>query len=243
VRLANYRGIIGEQRAAEEHMAIALELEPDSPLVLTTFASLAAAAGRFAQAIEMQQRALEVEPLSHASRYNLGTYLFYAGRREEALREMIELRELNPTPQRPLELHGLVHVVEGRFERALEIARDWPAGADQHFIAALANDGLGRREDAEIALQALIEAGDLAEAFRIAEVYAHRGDADRAFEWLRTGEAYASGNMGWRVSGRRPAWLLEYSPLLRPLQADPRWSTSYATARQPRRQAANSPPP
>jgi hypothetical protein len=92
-------------------------------------------------------------------------------------------------------------------------------------------------------LQALIEAGDLAEAFRIAEVYAHRGDAERAFEWLRTGEAYAAGKMGWRVSGRRPVWLLEFSPLLRPLQADPRWATWYATARQPWRQAANNGPP
>ncbi|MDP9197997.1 MAG: winged helix-turn-helix domain-containing protein [Pseudomonadota bacterium] len=203
VRLANYRRIIGDRRAAEDHIAVALELEPESPLVLTSFASMAAAEGRFAQAIEMQRRALAAEPLSHTSRYNLGVFLFYSGRREDALREMVELHELNPSPRRPPELHGLIHVVEGRFEEALALSREWPAGSDRLFITALANDGLGRRADSETALQALIEAGDLAEAFRIAEIHAHRGDAEQAFRWLRTGQQNAD-KMGWRVSGRRP---------------------------------------
>lgn len=59
-------------------------------------------------------------------------------------------------------------------------------------------------------------AGAAAEAFRIAEVYDHRGDADRAFEWLRNGEAYVR---------------------------ETRWATWYTAARQPLRQAANSQPP
>jgi len=55
----------------------------------------------------------------------------------------------------------------------------------------------------------MIELGDQAEAFRIAELYAHRGDAEQAFKWLRIGQQYTV-QMGWRIAGRRPVWLLEY---------------------------------
>jgi DNA-binding winged helix-turn-helix (wHTH) protein/tetratricopeptide (TPR) repeat protein len=236
VRLGNYRRISGDLRAAEDHLAVALELEPDNAIVLASVASLAAAAGRLTEAVEMQRRAVAAEPLSHAGRYNLAAFLVFSGQREVALRVLVALRELYPAPMRAPEVHGLVLVVEDRFEVAREIALDWPAGADQLFIAALAHDGLGRRADSDVALQALIETGDV-EAFRIAEIYAHRGNTEQAFEWLRRGEAYARA-MGWRASQRRPVWLLEHSPLLRPLQKDPRWTPWYTAARQPSRQAA-----
>lgn len=237
VRLASYRRIIGETREADEHLRKALALEPRNPLVLTTYASLVAEGGRFDEAAGLQQRALEAYPLSQVYRYNLGVYFFFAGRIANAEQEMIKLRELIPATQYAPELYGILLVTTDRLEEALALTAEWPEGADRLYIRALALDGLGRRAEADTALRRLIKSDGAGEGFRIAEVYAYRGDADRAFEWLETGKAHMRAS-SWRSPGRRPLWLLEYSPFLKPLQAHPRWRAWYASAREPWRRAA-----
>jgi len=236
VRLANYWRASGDPRRADGHLQTAMTLEPDSALVLGMYASLIAAEGRFAEAAAAQRRGLEIDPLSHASRYNLAVFLYYAGQVAEAEQELIKLRELNPAPQRSPEMHGILLLTSGRYEEALALIADWPDGPDRYFVSAIALDRLGRRAEAEDALRRLVESGGVSERFRIAEVYAERGDADRAFEWLQAGEAQLRGN--WRGATRRPLWMLEHSPFLRPLQEDARWEPWYAAAQRPRRQAA-----
>jgi len=237
VRLANYYRVVGDPRAADEHRRKALALEPENPLVLAMYASTLAADGQFGQAIEMQRRAVQAEPLSRATRYNLGVFLYYAGRMAEAEREMAGLNEIDPVPQLMPEVHGMLLVTLGRHDEALELAAAWPEGADRHYLSALALDGLGRRGEADAALRRLIEFGRPAESYRIAEVYAHRGDVESSFVWLREGAAHAR-YAGWRGNGRRPLWVLEYSPLLERTRQDPRWAAWYAAARGPVRQAA-----
>lgn len=237
LRLANYWRISGDRPKADEHLRTAQALEPANAAVLSALASMLATDGRFAEAVVMQRQALEAEPLSQASRYNLGVYLYFAGRVAEAEQEMIRLLELNPAPQNVPELHGILLLTTGRYAEALALAATWRETADRHFVSAIALDGLGRRAEADAVLQRLIQTGGAREGFRIAEVYAHRNDAERTFEWLNLGAAHLRGT-GWRGSGRRPVWLLEHSPFLRPLQQDPRWGPWYAAARRPWRQAA-----
>jgi DNA-binding winged helix-turn-helix (wHTH) protein/tetratricopeptide (TPR) repeat protein len=232
VRLANYHNVTGDPRTAGKHLQAALELEPANQLVLGVAASQAAAAGRLAEAIELQRRALEAEPLSQSGRYNLAALLYFAGRHEEVLGEMIEWAELNPNPQQNPEVHALALMATGRFEEALALASGWSPGEDRSFVNALALGELGRRAESDVALAALVESGGAVEAYRIAEIHAQRGDRERAFEWLRTGAAHDHGH-GWRHSGRRPLWALPYSHFLKPLQSDPRWEAWYEAARQP----------
>jgi hypothetical protein len=52
-------------------------------------------------------------------------------------------------------------------------------------------------------------------AYQIAEVYAWRGDADRAFEWLERARVQHDGGM----------FLLNVDPMLKPLRGDPRFAT------------------
>ena len=237
VRLYNYQRVVGDHRAAGEHLKKAHALEPENPLVLSMYASLHAADGQFAEAIDMQRLAVRAEPLSRSTRYNLASFLYYAGRLEEAERELVRLGELHPTPQNVPELHGMVLVELGRHQAALELADSWPDGADRHYVSALAFEGLGRREDADAALRRLIDSGAPPDSYRIAEVYAHRGDIESAFDWLRKGAAYAR-EAGWRATGRRPAWVLQYSPLLKSTRQDVRWAAWYAATQRPARQAA-----
>ena len=222
LRLAAYRSAIGDQRERDEHMRKALALEPHNPLVLAFSAGNAARDGWLDAAIELQRRAVEADPLSTVSRYNLSSFLYMAGRLDEAKAEMIELQELNPAAGSVNEILGLVLILEGRFGEALELINDWPEGDERRQGLALAYHGLGRTADADAALDTLIESSQGNGRFRVAEVYAFRGDSDRAFEWLHAAIEGIRPEP-WMQSDRQPVWMMPKSPFLRSLHKDPRW--------------------
>ena len=68
---------------------------------------------------------------------------------------------------------------------------------------------------------------DATVAVAIAEVYASRNDAERAFKWLETArlrsQTYPGVLPGWAMHEN-----LEISPYLKPLHADPRWEALLA---------------
>jgi hypothetical protein len=78
------------------------------------------------------------------------------------------------------------------------------------FITAIARDTLGQADAADAALKQL-EARHRNE-FAIAEIYAHRGDRDRAFEWLRRAREVHS-----------DVREVKFAPLLDVLKSDPRY--------------------
>jgi DNA-binding winged helix-turn-helix (wHTH) protein len=230
LRLAAYRSIVGDRRERDQHLRKALALEPDNPLVLSVYASHAAQDGRLDAAVGLQRRAVEADPLSTSSRYNLGVFLYLAGRLAEAKAEMLKLQELHPTREGVNEILGLVLILEGRFDEALELASDWPDGEERRQCLALAYYGLGRGAESDAALLALIESSGGDRQFRIAEVHAYRGDSDQAFEWLLAG-AESTPREPWLQAGRRPPWMMPSSPFLQSLRSDPRWDEWVKLAR------------
>lgn len=121
--------------------------------------------------------------------------------------------ELNPEyPWAHVSL-GLVYLVQSRPDEGLaEMEREkdpyW-----RRYGLALAYHTLGRQKDADTKLAELIENHQEVAACQIAEIYAHRGDADRAFEWLE--RAYAQRDAGLAQ--------LKGDPLLKSLEGDPRY--------------------
>jgi tetratricopeptide (TPR) repeat protein len=77
---------------------------------------------------------------------------------------------------------------------------------------ALAYHAAGKKKEADGALAEVIEKYQNEAAFQIAEVYAYRGETDKAFEWLE------------RAYKQRDGGLAEMKgdPLLRSLERDPR---------------------
>lgn len=86
---------------------------------------------------------------------------------------------------------------------------------------AVAYHALGRKEEADAALVELVEKDSVTAAFQVAEVYAFRGQADAAFEWLE--RAFAQRDPGLAE--------LKGDPLLRSLEADPRFRALLARMR------------
>jgi DNA-binding winged helix-turn-helix (wHTH) protein/Tfp pilus assembly protein PilF len=223
LRLAAYWRSIGDPQRKDEHRRLALELEPDSPLVLVTLASDMQQEGRFDEAIDLQRRAVEADPLSLVTRYNLGSMLYQAGRLQEAETELLEVRQLNPTPEYSNETLARLMILDGRFGEAADLADPWLDGPVRQTILAMAWHGLGRAEDADAALRALTASPRSEDSLRIAEVYAFRGDVDEAFRWLLGTDDRSDATV---QAARHSvfAWMIPYSPFLEPLHSDPRWN-------------------
>jgi hypothetical protein len=79
-------------------------------------------------------------------------------------------------------------------------------------ILPLIYDALGRKADADSALNELIKRGD-SEAMSLAAVYAHRNENDLAFTWLE--RAYSSRDAA--------LWFLRSDPAFKSLRGDPRY--------------------
>jgi len=75
------------------------------------------------------------------------------------------------------------------------------------------NHALGRKADSDAALAALIAKDEKDGPYNIAYVYAYRGEADKAFEWLDKAVEYGDGGLGEIVT----------ETLFDKIHTDPRW--------------------
>jgi tetratricopeptide (TPR) repeat protein len=129
--------------------------------------------------------------------------------------------ELNPEyPGARMQL-GRVYLVRSKPEAALQEMEKEKEPVWRLQGRALAYHALGRKAEADAALAELLEKNSDDAAFQIAEVYAFRGEADRAFPWLE--RAYRQRDTG--VSE------MKGDPLLKNLEADPRYRVFLARMR------------
>lgn len=227
VRLARYYVSIGDRAAAEAAFARARELGPQDPLVLATLVSRATRDGRLAEAIQIAQRVVEIDPLSSLYRRNLGHLLLAAGRYPAALEEL--RREQALSPVRSGTEHDLVValLLNGQYDDAREQLASVPDGPRQDQLRVL----LGPADAAEAAFERLLSDGSVHGLLLLAELAAHRGDADVAFE--RLGAALrAHDSAQARLEFDLPHEVL-VSPFLRKLHDDPRWPTLLAAIPPP----------
>ncbi len=200
----------------------ALELEPGNAVIIRVAARLASTLGRFDEAIVLERRAVELNPLSTATQGNLALDLWRAGRLDEAEAAYRRALELNPDyPQ--------VHTAIGRILlrsnpeaalREIELEKEpfW-----RRYGLALAYHALGRKPEADAALAELLGKEKESWAFQIAEVYAFRGEKDAAFEWLERAYALRDGGLTDMIG----------DPLLASLEADPRYAAFLERMRFP----------
>ena len=101
---------------------------------------------------------------------------------------------------------------QGRGEEALAEAARESTEFFRLWALAIAHDVLGHRAESDEALRGLEERPD-ATAFQVACVYAARGDADNAFEWLEQALVHHDSGLA-EVQGIAQ---------LKSLRGDPRW--------------------
>jgi TolB-like protein/Flp pilus assembly protein TadD len=191
----------------------AKELSPANPTANDLLARVIVYTGRMEEAERQARQAVELDPLSAATQFTLGRVLFYAGKLDEADAAGRKMAELQPFASSSHRWQVLVAVQRGDGQTALREAQLEPDESIRPFELALAQYVHGDRKAADTALADLIANSRDSLAYQIAEVYAVRGEKDKAFEWLQIAFDNHDGGI--------PSLLVD--PLLRVLRDDPRY--------------------
>ena len=117
----------------------------------------------------------------------------------------------------------MIVVLQGRPQEALAEIQKEPDAVWRLHGLAIAHHALKDNKQADGALTELIARFKDDAAYQIAEVYAFRGEADRAFEWLE--RAYAQRDGGLTD--------VKVGPLLKSLRSDPRYTAFLKKMRLP----------
>jgi TolB-like protein len=196
----------------------AKELSPANPTANDLLARIVAYLGRVDEAERQARHAVELDPLSTVTQGNLARVLFYAGKLDEADAVARKAAELQPAGASSHRWQTLIAVQRGDGATALREAQLEPNEGYRLFELAIAQYAVGDRQAADAALADLIAKAREGFAYQIAEVYAVRGEKEKAFEWLQI-------SFDDRDSGMLS---LLVDPLLRGLRDDPRYKNLLA---------------
>lgn len=203
---------------AEQEFNHALELRPSGADTYAFYGRLCSALGRYDEAIALQRRAHELDPL--AQRVDILTTLLRAGRYDDAVREAEEAVKIDGDYDRVRATLGWAYFLTGRrqeglveLERAVSVSRAntlWLGQLGQAYAMA------GKTEKAR---EILVELDDHARRayvspYHFAYVYTGLGEMDQAMDWLERAVAERTG----------PAYGIKGSFLLAPLRGHPRFN-------------------
>jgi serine/threonine-protein kinase len=202
---------------AEAEFKRAMELSPSHSDTYDLYGRLCAALERYDEAIALQQRAHDLDPLAH--RMDRVTTLLRAGRYEEAIGFAENALELEPDYDRARATLGWAYFLSGRraegvaeLQRAVALSPSnslWLGQLGEAY--ALAGDTIKAREVlSELETRAT---STYVSPYHFAYVYTGLGDVDVAMDWLERAVAERTG----------PAYGIKGSFLLAPLRAHPRF--------------------
>jgi len=191
----------------------AQQLSPGNPTANDLLARVTVYLGQTREAEQLARQAIELDPLAYTARSNLARILFTEGKLGEADAEARKAAELQPSASSSHRWQVLIAVLRGDGQTALREAQLEPNAGYRRYELALAHYARGDRPAADAALTELIAQDRNVEAYQIAEVYAWRGETEKAFEWLQI--AFDNHDTGLLS--------LLIDPLLRGLRDDPRY--------------------
>jgi TolB-like protein/Tfp pilus assembly protein PilF len=196
----------------------AKELSPANPTANELLARVIVYVGKLDEAEQQARHAVELDPLSGSAQNNLARVLWFEGKLDEADAVARKTAQVTPAAASSHRWQVLVAVKRGDGETALREAQLEPDEGYRRFLLALAHHARGDRNATDTALAELITYGRDQLAFQIAEVYAVRGETDKAFEWLQISfDNHDTGTLALLVD-----------PLLRALRDDPRYKNLLA---------------
>jgi serine/threonine protein kinase/Tfp pilus assembly protein PilF len=191
----------------------ALSLAPGESAVQSLYGVQTAAFGKIPQALAAMKKAIDLDPLSSYAWANVGLFQTethdYAAARASIERAIA----INPSADSTRFLLGQLDLLQGRFPEALTEFQRQGAAANRRLGLAMVEHASGHDKQSQAALKELISKNSGDSAYQIADVYAWRGEKDKAFEWLE--RAYQQRDSG--LNG------IAYDPLLAGLKDDPRY--------------------
>ena len=196
----------------------AKELSPSNPTANDLLTRVIVYVGNLAEAEKLARQAIELDPLAFTPPFNLARILWFEGKLDEADAAARKAAELQPGAASTHRYPVFVAIRRGDTEAALREAQLEPDDTYRRFELALAHFARKDRAAADAALAELITKSRDIAAYQIAQVYAVRGETDKAFEWLQISfNTHDTGTLGILVD-----------PLLHGLRDDPRYKALVA---------------
>jgi TolB-like protein/Flp pilus assembly protein TadD len=202
---------------AEEDLTRAFKLDPGSYRAYTCYACFLASLGRLDEALKINLKGTQRDPLSADTWFRRSIQLNAAGRYAEARAAANRALEISPEHGIARFNLGVASLLEGDPATALTEFERASAGRRQTGVAMAAGD-LGQRREAQQALDELIDKFAQSNAYQIAEVYAWRNERDSAFAWLERAYVQHDGTLVQ----------IKFDPLLAKIRDDARYTAMLA---------------
>ena len=198
---------------AEADFDKALALAPGNPQAQVGRSRLLLARGELPETIALLRKMVEYDPLDAGEWGQLGRMLNATGDFPAARQALDRSLEISPESNVVLYHRGMHELLQGRAAEAMPWFRK--AGSGYGGAGrAMAEFTLGNAEAAQLELDAEIAGYSQGAAYQIAEVYAWRGEKDKAFEWLERAYVQNDGGLSF----------IKADPLMKNVQADPRFA-------------------
>jgi TolB-like protein/Flp pilus assembly protein TadD len=199
--------------AAQSEMRRALAIDQLQTDALETAGQVSATLGHWDDAERQMRAALERDPLNPDVLWNLATTLYRAGRFADAESEYRRLIEVAPDYRGAHGYLGKTLLAEVKREAALAMVQEEADEAARLEFLPIVLQAVGRRSEADEALQSLATKYASSDAYSVGMNYAYRNDHDAALQWLE--RAYKQKESGFvEIVGE---------PLFKNLKDDPRF--------------------
>ena len=198
---------------AAEHLTHALTLDPSNMESIGAAAFLARRLGRLDLAIAIGEYRLEHDPVNVYAYYDIALARLYARRLDDATDAFRAALRLAPDVIGAHVFIGVVLLLKGDGEAALEEVRQEVDEKWRLTGLAMTYYSLGQRAESDIALAELMEKSEKTFSYAVAAVFAWRSETDLAFEWLEKAVQYKDPALG----------AVPFNPAFDRLHSDPRW--------------------
>jgi TolB-like protein/Tfp pilus assembly protein PilF len=198
---------------AARHYQRALALDPTDIRVLGNAATFLEGLGRLDEALALTEAVVRRDPVNVNALFNLGNNQCWAGRYDAAIASFRTVLSLSPSRGSAHALLGTALMQKGDATAALAEIEQEQNEPWRMYGLPMAYCALGRKADADAALNAVIAKYEKDGPYNIAYVYAFCGDADKAFEWLDKTVAYQDPGLSEIVTQN----------LFDKIRSDPRW--------------------
>ncbi len=196
-----------------QHFKRALALDPADPHVQRNSATLLSSLGRLDEALALDEALVRRDPVNVDALFDLGLYQRMAGRLDTAITSFRTVLSLSPGNGGAHAQIGATLLLKGDAQGALAQIEQETSDPWKMYALPMAYHALGRKADSDAALTALIAKYEKEGPYNIAYVYAYRGEADKAFEWLDKAIEYGDPGLGEIVTEN----------LFEKIHAHPRW--------------------
>ena len=169
---------------AEADFRQALALDPTDIRVLSRYANMLLVVGRYDEAAATRRKGIEQDPLDDSNWAGLGEVLVALGNHPAAYDAFHRARTLRPEGSGWKSGLSLLQLLDGQAGEARATYQTMPFAVYRDTGVALAEHTLGDAKASQQALDQLIATSARIAAYQIAQVYAWRGEKDKAFEWL-----------------------------------------------------------